>query len=337
MATLEKVTHGRDTFQQLTDSRLPEWAVITFGPVGDLYVVTVGDGGAHERILDAHRGKAARLADDPWFAEAVKQTGADRADVMGMIDFAQTRERLAEVVRGRPDAVLTSVGAIHVRRGLYTQASQGDAWAISAYHAVSSGNRLIRLSDPATFPARHKAAVPKGAKHAIIKANVATVVQRFGDAYLASRSPRSRAKLLQAWARIEARVGVDVMGDLVEQFGPWTVVHNYPPHPLNVPLAYTLAIEVKDARRVRSALDAILTAWNAEITRPPADPNAPTREPWFRRDVDGIWYVTMGIAGPAVSVTDRYLVLSWSPAAVRAYLAHLGAPQTKPAATAPSR
>lgn len=36
-----------------------------------------------------------------------------------------------------------------------------------------------------------------------------------------------------------------------------------------------------------------------------------------KRDDEGIWYIQAAIPGPALKVTDRYLVISWSPQALR--------------------
>ena len=52
----------------------------------------------------------------------------------------------------------------------------------------------------------------------------------------------------------------------------------------------------------------------------------------LEHDSDGVWYLRfglpgpewMGLAGPAWTVTPRYLVLSWSPMALREYLDKVG-------------
>jgi hypothetical protein len=45
----------------------------------------------------------------------------------------------------------------------------------------------------------------------------------------------------------------------------------------------------------------------------------------LHREDDGLWYMQYGpIAGPAWVVTERFIVTSWSPRALREYLAKAG-------------
>ena len=55
----------------------------------------------------------------------------------------------------------------------------------------------------------------------------------------------------------------------------------------------------------------------------------------LRKDADGVWYLFFGINGPALGMTDRWLVISFSPPAVRqsmVFLRNLAA-ETLPDAT----
>ncbi len=75
---------------------------------------------------------------------------------------------------------------------------------------------------------------------------------------------------------------------------------------------------------VRAALGALLSAAQAYLADLVSEsPTAGFVPQLVRRD-DGIWLVQAGIfIGPALAVTDRWIVLSFSPTAVRANLDHI--------------
>ena len=53
----------------------------------------------------------------------------------------------------------------------------------------------------------------------------------------------------------------------------------------------------------------------------------------LRQEPDGVWYIKAGLLGPAMCVTDRYVVFSWSPRALREVRGFFEAPvATAPAA-----
>ncbi len=53
----------------------------------------------------------------------------------------------------------------------------------------------------------------------------------------------------------------------------------------------------------------------------------------IHRDFDNIWYIRYGLAGPALAVTDRWLIISYSPTALRQNLSRLT--DTRPVASHP--
>ncbi|MFQ6048149.1 MAG: hypothetical protein ACE5K7_02165, partial [Phycisphaerae bacterium] len=140
LARLETIQIGQDRFQRLADSRLPGWAVIAFGPLDDLYVLTLGRG-AYQRVLAAHRGRLARLADDAWFDQAHRRTGGPDALVEWMIDWQRIRSRLGQVVQGRPQAVIDQLGFAGVQRGLWSIRMVGPAMAWFGMHRGPGGDR----------------------------------------------------------------------------------------------------------------------------------------------------------------------------------------------------
>ncbi|HUW82781.1 MAG TPA: hypothetical protein VMZ31_08300 [Phycisphaerae bacterium] len=335
VAALEDVSVGSDKFQRLVDSRVAKWGVVGFGPLDDFYVVTLGRE-AHEKVIAAYRGKTPSLAQDAWFVSAHRQTGGPDANIEWFVNFEQFRSRLSEVMKGRPEAVIRELGFAEVRRTLWAARPMGTARAWFGMYLQPEGDRLVKLSDPDTFPARHKAVIPAGATHAIMRLDVAQFATTIARAYLAGRSPKNAEALRDGYQKLQEKLGLDVSADLLAHLGPHVIIHDYPPHPLNVPLLRSFLIETDDPQRVRAAVDALLAEWDAHFVRQAEGVENPLILPRVVRDPDGIWYLQVGIVGPAVAITDRYVVVSWSPAAVRAILKFIEAPTQSRPATAPA-
>jgi hypothetical protein len=212
----------------------------------------------------------------------------------------------------------------------------GTARAWFGMYLEPEGDRLVKLSDPDTFPPEHKAVIPAGATHAIMHLDMARLATTIARAYLAGRSPKNARALRRGYQELQQKLGLDVSADLLAHLGPHVIIHDYPPHPLNVPLLRSFLIETDDPQRVRAAVDALLAEWDAHFVRQAEGVENPLILPRVIRDPDGIWYLQVGIVGPAVAVTDRYVVVSWSPAAVRAILNVMQVRSLSGPATAPA-
>ena len=78
------------------------------------------------------------------------------------------------------------------------------------------------------------------------------------------------------------------------------------------------AIEIDDQKPVKTAVDALLKAWGQYLDERAERSGTKLMRVKVRQDKkDGIWYLQAGILGPALKVTERYLVISWSPQALR--------------------
>ena len=122
---------------------------------------------------------------------------------------------------------------------------------------------------------------------------------------------------------MEQELGLETDADLLDHLGQYVILHTYPPHPFRVPFMFTALVAIDNPDSVRSAIDALMSAWQRHL----AEKQARTGRSWFSlrviRGQDGIWYLRAGLNGPAVGVADRWLVISYSPEAVRANLRFL--------------
>lgn len=86
----------------------------------------------------------------------------------------------------------------------------------------------------------------------------------------------------------------------------------------------------REPDKVRQTIDTMCQAWRAAQLKRAAQSDEPNI--WnVERDGPGIWYLQYGpiggpawFAGPAWTVTDRFIITSWSPTALRSYLEKVG-------------
>ena len=195
------------------------------------------------------------------------------------------------LMAGKPEQVLAGLGLGDVERGLWTIGVSGDSdgRAVEAYAFLrdADGDELVPICGlPDTGVRRIEVPIPpKASRYAVIRYSPRRLVLQVRDAYLASRSPSAQRNLREMWTRVEAEADVSVDRDLLMQLGPRLVIHEYPPHPL-VPDWTSLRLEHAS---------------------------------------DGVWYLQAGLYGPALAVTDRWVIISYSPVAVRQNIAFLEA------------
>lgn len=328
---IETIRDGAVTSYRLIDRRLPAWAQMRWGAVEGFYVLALGPG-AFEQIAAAIRGGDQSAGgpraggDDAWLHLAHTRCRGDAAVVEWAVRFDRIREHLKPVMAGRPDEVIEALGLGDVQRGLWAVGSVGRA--VEA-HAVLRRDDMDQSTPICVVPKDPwiQAAVPPQATHyAAIDYSPRELVLRARDAYLASRSPSTRANLRNLWAKVEAETGVRADRDLLQQLGQWIVIHDDPPSPLSLPLARTVLVEISgSSAAVRAGLDRLLERYRQHLVsasgRPGGEPG------WFdwqlKRDPDGVWYLQAGIYGPALAVTEQWIVISYSPVAVRRNLAYL--------------
>lgn len=323
--------HGRidqievegETSYRLTDSRLPEWAAMQWGQVGDLYVLTFGTG-AFARISASIRGSARSLATDEWFANAHRKTKGSEASLQAYLDMERLLGSLDPSARQRTGDVLTTLRLRSVSRGLWSIGQGGRAVRILSLIDIEGEDQFIPISSSGFTDFRLDSVIPPEADcYLIIDTGAEDLVLHVRDTYLDTLAGSTRRKLIERWAREEAAAEISVQRDLISQLGTYVVFHPYPPHPLGIPLLCTILIEVEGSTSsVQHCLDLALDHYRNLPARSSGRPGR-SLAPWLRRDSDGVWYLQFGLVGPAIGVADGWIVIGYSPQAVRQNIEYL--------------
>ncbi|MEE8386638.1 MAG: hypothetical protein V3S01_12060, partial [Dehalococcoidia bacterium] len=234
------------------------------------------------------------------------------------IGLARLEERLARVARGRHTRVIEALEADNMTHDLWTIGMQGRALSWYRCYRRNGEEVMRRYSDPAAYRPHHRQLVPDEARHyAIIEVPTHWLVDNLPRAWMAAQSEGHVQTWTRVWQRLEQETGIDINGILMSHLGKNVVIFDYPPHPLKIPFALTVAIEIDDRAAVQAAVDAMLSTWGRYLDERAKRKGTKLVRVKVRHAEDGVWYLQAGILGPALKVTDQYLVISWNPQALR--------------------
>lgn len=308
-------------FHRLTDSSLPSWMVWEWGQVDDLFIVSLGVGSS-ERIVASLLGREPNLSQDEWFTTGHQQARGAAADFEIYLDVASLQKRLGEAAQDRFYAVVDSLGIKTSQKSIWTIGSVGPAHSCYAYHRREGVDRLVPISAPDLYRDEHKKLIPAEATgYAILNADAAEVLRRIRSCYLAAQRLEKRFALIRAWDELAEARDIDFEQDVLAQLGGHIIIHNYPQHPLRLPLMWTILIEIDgDSRKVLRAIHETLNHFSARLELAAARKKSLALAPLLHKSSDGIWYLQYGIYGPAVAVTEHWLAISYSPEALRVNL-----------------
>ncbi|UCC29488.1 MAG: hypothetical protein JSU86_14955 [Phycisphaerales bacterium] len=300
----------------LQDRRLPSWATITWGQLDDYYVIAVGDG-AYDRAVETIADRTKSLAADPWFTKALTQANGVGAPLAWYVRFDKLYRDVDASLAEKISRVMSAIGLAGTQRALWTVGRNDRAVEAKAILRRNSADEVATIAQdllPGTFGG---SAIPEGAGgYAIIDCNPRRVLRGLCDAYLAAKSPHAQQGARSFWRGLQAEADVSIEQDIVAHLGQPLLIHDYPRHALSLPLAWTIAVPVTgDARALRRQLDRLLEAGRRRL--------AGNSVLQLRHDADGVWYIQYGLTGPGLVVTDKWLVASFSPYAVRENVAHL--------------
>jgi len=306
----EKTRAGQKSYT-IHDRRLPPWASVTWGAVGERYIIAMGDG-AFEKLAATVTGARPSLATDPWAKQALADLAPVRTAIDLYLDFERFRPQDDPALAEKIQRVQRSLGIPGVLKCLFWLHHAGRSVDIEgvvqkngAYqeHTIAHSRFLSALPGPA---------VPDAATgYAVFKCNPSALLDTISTGYLTARSPTARARAIQYWKDVQLKAGVDVAEDLVSFLGKYVVIHNYPEHALRLPVAVTIALPLAgEAATLRRNVDKLMKFIQTELGEGSAVS--------VRRADDGIWFLDVGIQGPALAVLDGWLIVSFSPQAVRA-------------------
>jgi len=322
-ATLSREDRAGGPLFSLRDRRLPSWAVIQWGRFDDRYVVSIGEGAMAE-VLETIVDRTHSLGADEWFARAFAGLDGTVASAGCYIRFDTLYHGADRVFAMKIDGVRSALNLDTTERGLWTMRYRDRAVELTGFLRRNGRNELAPIAT-ARFPfGVSKKVVPDQATgYTVIKTPPRRLFHGLCNAYLASRSDEQQAKSRAYWRGVERTAGVVVDRDILPHLAAPIIIHNHPKHMLRLPFAWTALTRVAgDANVLRQNVDKLLEAAAATFFS--------NVVPKLRRHPDGIWSIDLGISGPALAVTDGWLILSFSPNAVRENIALLQETRSTP-------
>jgi len=320
-----RISDGSPVFT-LRDRRLPDWVELAWGANGEDYIVAIG-AGSFDRIVRTIGDRSLSLSDDAWFTHAWKVAGGSDASLAALLRFDIARDSADDSLRPKFERVQENLRLGGVDRGLWTVGRHARAIEAGAFLRRDSGDEwrpITRREDADLAPG----VIPDEATwYAIFDVEPRALINTLSTAYLAAKSPDAQNKSRAFWRNVEERVGLSIDGDILALLRPPFVSHNYPQHALGLPLAWTRLIAVEDSELLRRNLDRVLEAAKEELAK--------EGSMQLRHDADGVWYLYFGIAGPALTVADHRLIVSFSPDAVRKNVEMLSRRRSDSSATVP--
>lgn len=324
---VQREQQGR-MFYELTDDRLPAWARIGWVDMGAGYIITFGDK-AMSRVMDALAARRPNLGTDEWMCEAqraCRRAGPEmtwyvNVDALRQAHPRETHEGFIE----RVNAVFRLFRLSGASRLYGVVSRDGRVVESSLFVRQLDENRLIRIADHAYLKSFGYDLIPSEASvFAVVDARFSTLIPDMWEAYVASRGPASSAALRQALADIEKESGVSAR-DLFAKLSDRIIIHDFPQHALRLPVARTILVPLRDSSAAdratfRERLDRFMNAAGKRIET--------GGSAWtLCKDPDGVWFIRFGLEGPAMTVAGRWLVISYSPYAVRENVKRLQARQ----------
>ncbi len=319
---LTKEKLGDQIWMTLRDRRLPEWVVIRWTIIGDRYIIAIGSDALH-RVIATLDGEASSLATDDWFRTAAQTLDVSSASFWLFVRLDELRRSVDRKLARKVGDVLSAVRLGDVSRGLWTTRRSGRALEVGAYIRRGLTDDHERIADR-RFKSRLRGAVipDEATRYTIIDCHPVRVVRGIARAYLASRSPTAAEKSRVYWRNLQATSGIDIERDILKRLGHTVVIHDDPPHPLNLPFARTILIRVdREPDGLRKKVDDLLT-YVRDVLIPPGLFQ-------LRHTDDNVWHVMYGLNGPALTVLDRWVVIGFTPAAVREVRKQLQPKQTE--------
>jgi hypothetical protein len=315
--TLDSLQVDSQTVHRLQDRRLADWLIICWAQVGDYFVVAIGEESMRQ-VVATILSKEKTIWQEPSFREGVEALAAQHALITVLLRFNRLEEKsptLGAKVR-RMQAVLAMDNC---KEGVWAAGYSGRSLEIRQWLRHQDKGKLHVIAGAEYLSEGVRSALPEAARtFAAIGVEPSVWYERIRGAFLAARSRKNAAESRAYWSNVERDAGL-LFAELFSRLSGPILVHDYPEHALRLPPAWTIAVPIKgDAIALRKEIDAILTYWQKALEG----------GSWgLSRSADGLWFMKVGLEGPSITVTDWYLVISFSPHAVRQNLELLKTPQ----------
>lgn len=306
-SVLQPMQFGTHTLHRFSDSRLADWLVLFWGPVGEHFVIAIGEESAHS-IVESLNGKSDTAWSNAKYRDAVDKLAAQHALITVQIQFDEIR-RKSRALGAKLSRMQADLGMADCEQGFWAAGYAGRSLEIRQWLSIRGTGHTAPVSGEHFLVETARIALPaKANSFAAIGAEPRVWFERIRAAYLSARSRRNAAESCEYWARVEATAGLRFV-DLFSALGGPILVHDYPVHALRLPPAWTIAVPIQgDVQALRRQVDSLMEYWRSQLTDSPFG---------LSQSSDGIWFMNVGLEGPALTVTERFLVFSFSPHAVR--------------------
>jgi len=342
---------ARREFVEFSDMRWPTWLKLawaqeaggitpdgrTYGP---RFILTLGEGAMEHYLADRP------VADAPWSrpisdidtADALRDTAPGGVVARVYVSPRAFRERFPEAMnRTILGRLFASLQVAAADASVFTARAKGRELSLG----TATFERGQMMATPWTLPLPASApllkAVPEEASaYLVLKVDWPALYARMlalSDAILTEPTDQPVEKIISDLAR---RNGVDVRKDILDHLQPLVLVHDFPQHPLRLPLMVTAitATEAGTDEKVRLALQKLTSGISSTLeakaapkaivemgpegrTPDKTEPAGEFTRLRLRTDADGTSYLQFGLAGPGWAWVQNRLVVSWSPGAVR--------------------
>ena len=329
----------------LRDRRLPRWAKITWGVIGDYFVAALGDD-VFESVATLLNQKDTAthprsLAQDAWFVRAydllAKKSGGQESASEGesrerSISLFFNMRRLSQSVdaslASKIEEMQSALDLDHAESAVWYARRIGRAIEVRGMAYRLGQDEIGVLASPDLLKHLEPGVVPDEASgFSVVNLDPRTAFPAACDAYLAARSHDARKSSRAFWRKVEQHSKVSIERDIVSHLRGPVVIHNYPRQALGLPFAWTVVVPVGgDAETIRLNMARLLNHAR-ELIDPEDILRIMHEEIAGVGPPGGVWHLQYGFAGPAIAVTDKWLVLSFSSQALRTNLTLLESKQ----------
>jgi hypothetical protein len=346
--SVRQAGEAKKEFVEFSDSRWPAWIKIAWAQeaggttpdgrtYGSRFILTLGEGAMEHYLADRP------VAESPWSAPitqidtaaVLQNTSPGGVMARVYVSAKSFRDRfpqaMTRTILGR---LFTSLEIATADASIFTARSKGRELSLGT--ATFEHGQMTQTPWTVPLPANSpllKAVPDEATAYLVLKIDWPALYARMlalSDAILTDPTDQPVEKIITDLAK---RNGIDIQKDILDHLQPLVLIHDFPQHPLHLPLMVTAlsAAEAGTDEKVRAALTKLTAAIASRLDAkaapkvavetggtPPADePAGDFTRLRLRTDPDGTTYLQFGLVGPAWSWVQNRLVVSWSPGAVR--------------------